>query len=224
MYALVNTTSDPLTQLATTHSPEEIAFVKRLLDAMFETNNTARAEIMAVSDTQAARLHKPASGAARTSLGGGEAASQTQQTQQTSAGLTIAQAEKCLASLVAEGWLDKSRARYYSLSPRALMELRGWLMETYNEPGGGAEEGDDGDGVEPPVHRIRLCAACREIVTSGQRCATEECECRLHAVCAAQLLGEQRARGCPKCGAAWTGEHLVGEKADRQFRRSRGGN
>ncbi|KAJ9649593.1 hypothetical protein H2199_000371 [Coniosporium tulheliwenetii] len=60
VYALVNVTSDPQTQLATTHSADEIAFVKRVLDAMFETNNTSRAEVMAVAGMQALRLCKPA--------------------------------------------------------------------------------------------------------------------------------------------------------------------
>ena len=34
IYALVNTTSDPLTQLATIYSADEIAFVKRVLEAL----------------------------------------------------------------------------------------------------------------------------------------------------------------------------------------------
>lgn len=76
----------------------------------------------------------------------------------------MSQAEAVLVGMVEEGWFEKSRAGYYSLSPRALMELRGWLVETYNEPPG--EEGeeseeDDGAGRE----RIKFCQACREIVT-----------------------------------------------------------
>ena len=69
-------------------------------------------------------------------------------------------AERVLASLVAEGWFELSKAGFYSLSPRALMELRGWLIETYNE---GADE--DGSEDEEWVERIKLCQACKEIVT-----------------------------------------------------------
>merc|ERR1711967_153296 len=58
IYALVNTTSDALTQMSTSFKAEEIAFVKRVLDAMFETYNTPRAEIMAITSMQALKLAK----------------------------------------------------------------------------------------------------------------------------------------------------------------------
>ncbi|KAI7650106.1 hypothetical protein KC319_g11120, partial [Hortaea werneckii] len=58
IYALVNTTSDALTQMSTSFKAEEIAFVKRVLDAMFETYNTPRAEIMAITGMQALKLAK----------------------------------------------------------------------------------------------------------------------------------------------------------------------
>ena len=77
-----------------------------------------------------------------------------------SQGLTKSEAERVLASLVAEGWFELSKGGYYSLSPRALMELRGWLIETYNE---GEEE--EGSEDEERVDRIKLCQACKEIVT-----------------------------------------------------------
>ena len=59
VYALVNVTSDALTQLATIHTADEIAFVKRVLDKMFDRNNTQRAEIMAVTSIQALKCAKP---------------------------------------------------------------------------------------------------------------------------------------------------------------------
>ena len=58
IYALVNTTSDALTQMATVHSADDIAFVKRVLDGMFETYNTPRAAIMAVTSMPALKLAK----------------------------------------------------------------------------------------------------------------------------------------------------------------------
>lgn len=133
LYALVNTTSDAITQLATTHTADEIAFVKRLLDAMFETNNTHRSEVMAVSATAALRLAKAQEG-------------------EQVASLTMMQAQRCLGALVEEGWLLCSRREFYSLSARALMELRGWLEEAYNDE-------------EEEVVKVRVCHACREIVT-----------------------------------------------------------
>ena len=145
VYALVNTTSDPLMQLATTYSADEIGFVKRLLDAMFDTNNTRRQEAMAVSDTQAIQLSR--------AEGGGRRESQAQ-TQEGSSGsaqsLTMTQAEIVLRRLVEEGWLEISRKGYYSLTPRALMELRAWLVTMYNEDN---------------EKKIKFCAACKDIIT-----------------------------------------------------------
>lgn len=208
LYALVNTASDAPTQLATTHSPDEIAFVKRVLDAMFETHNTRSKEVMAVTGMQAARLAKPPAGA-RASLGGdGEEGAQTQGS--AGHGLTIAQAERVMADMVAEGWFEKSRAGYFSLSPRALMELRGWLKDMYNEPAGEGEEEGEGEGLV----RVRDCEACREIVTVGQRCSNRDCPCRLHNICTQHFFRSQpNNRRCPRCKAEWTGRDFVGEKA-----------
>ena len=150
VYALVNTTSDPLSQLATTYTADEIAFIKRLLDSMFETNNTRRAEAMVVSGMQAMQLAKASSG---------DAARRESSTQQTQGGaaqsLSMSQAEIIMQQLVEEGWLEKSRKGFYSLSPRGVMELRGWLVATYND------EIDEGRRA----NKIKFCAACRDIIT-----------------------------------------------------------
>lgn len=77
----------------------------------------------------------------------------TQNTQGTSStGITQDRAEKLLGELVDEDRFEKSRAGFYSLSPRQLMELRGWLVETYNEE-------------EEEWQRIKSCNGCKEIVT-----------------------------------------------------------
>lgn len=149
-YALVNSTDDPITQLATSHTADEISYVKRVLDAMFETNNTPRKAIMAVSSTEAVRLAKAPSDSSRQTQNGSATQGSNGQS------LTMVQAEKTLKNLVVEGWLELSDKGYYSLSPRALMELRGWLIDTYND--------DDGDEDERDV-RIRTCMACKEIIT-----------------------------------------------------------
>ena len=150
VYALVNTTSDPLSQLATTYTADEIAFIKRLLDSMFETNNTRRAEAMVVSGMQAMQLAKASSGDASRRESG------TQQSQGGAAqSLSMSQAEMIMQQLVEEGWFEKSRKGFYSLSPRGLMELRGWLVATYND------EIDEGRRA----NKIKFCAACRDIIT-----------------------------------------------------------
>lgn len=103
---------------------------------------------MAITSMQAVRLHKlPTENRRETQGSAGQ-------------GLTMMQAEKMLKTLVEEGWFEKSRKGYYSLTPRALMELRGWLIETYNDFGD--EEDDDG---EERVVKVKLCFACKEIIT-----------------------------------------------------------
>lgn len=150
VYALVNTTSDPLTQLATTYSPDEIAFLKRLLDYMFATNNTRLCEGMVATQMQAVQLHKVPS-SERQSMGNDSTQTQTAAVQS----LRMTQAETMILHLIEEGWLQKSPKGYLSLTPRALMELRGWLVLTYND------ETFDGRVVE----RIKFCAACKDIIT-----------------------------------------------------------
>ena len=151
IYALVNTTSDPITQLATTYSADEIAFVKRVLDYMFEVNNTRRTEAMCISSMATAHLAKAGTvESQRRESGTGGGASQS---------LTLRDAENMMTRLSDEGWLEKSAKGFYSLSPRALMELKGWLCETYNDE---EEEADQEDG---PRIRIKMCKACGDIVT-----------------------------------------------------------
>ena len=70
----------------------------------------------------------------------------------------MGQAEKMLKTLVEEGWFERSKKGFYSLSPRALMELRGWLIETYNDL-------DDDEDDEDRVLKVKLCFACKEIIT-----------------------------------------------------------
>jgi len=155
IYALINSTSDPLMQLATVHTADEISFLKRLLDAMFETYNTIRQEVCAITSMQAMKLAKPPAEDRRETQNGSTTQGSSGQ------GLTLLQAEKMLLSLVDEGWFEKSRKGYYSLSPRALMELRGWLLETYN-----SVDSEDEDGAENPINKVKVCVACKDILTS----------------------------------------------------------
>ena len=198
MYAVVNAVSDAPTQLATTHSPDALAYVKRLLDAMFDTHNTPAREVLAVRATDALRLCK----APRERGSGGASAPSQTQGAAASAGLTMRQAEEVLATLVDEGWLAKSRAGFYSVAPRGLLELRGYLEDTYN----------DVDAEDGEWRRVKTCAACRDLVTVGLRCANQDCNVRLHGFCVEGFFRGMRVRKCA-CGAEWTGRDFVGEKA-----------
>ncbi|KAH8154318.1 uncharacterized protein LAJ45_02086 [Morchella importuna] len=214
IYALVNTASDELTQLATTHSADEIAFFKRVLDYMFDTNNTPAAEIMAVSDFDALRLNKNP-----------HAAEGTQSQSQAQSGLTKIQAEEALAGFVEEGWLERSEAGWFSLTSRALMELASYLTQTYNVAADESDS-DEGGGTRSGavVERIKQCYGCKEIITVGLRCQTRACNFRLHDSCANQYYRAQRGeKECPTCGAAWTGRDLVGEGAAARRRQSGAG-
>ncbi|KAK5957014.1 hypothetical protein OHC33_001383 [Knufia fluminis] len=190
-YALVNTTSDALTQVATIHTSDEIGYVKRLFDEMFDANNTERREAMCIAGKDALNLVRA-----------GRRETQTQQNgeSQTKFNLTAHEAEILLSKLVAEGWLEKSAKGFYSLSPRGLMELKGWLVETYND-----EEND--------IRKIKSCEACKEIITVGQRCPNRDCPVRLHDICTQAFFRVQRNRICPTCKTEWDGKHYVGEKA-----------
>jgi non-structural maintenance of chromosomes element 1 len=151
VYALVNNTSDPLTQLATTYNADEIAFVKRLLDAMFDgpANNNTK-EAMCLSTMDAVQLGR----------GGNRRETQNGISQAAHSTMRIDEAEAMLEKLNIEGWLEKSRSGFHTLSPRALMELKGWLVETYNEP---AEDGEQSEEVRRD--KIKFCHACKEIIT-----------------------------------------------------------
>ncbi|KAF9697176.1 hypothetical protein EKO04_005022 [Ascochyta lentis] len=216
-YALVNKTSDSLTQLATRFSAGEIAYIRRLLDAMFDTNNTPTREILAVKQMDASQLARPRRG--RQSQATAPADEDASASQAADTGITIAEADNVLDALVADQFLRLSRAKYYSLAPRALMELHSYLKETYNET---PEDGDD----DEPLIRIRDCEGCREIVTFGIRCNNRECGVRWHDRCANQYYRGKSSEGkkCPKCKTVCTGNVYVGERADRvQSRNSRDG-
>lgn len=184
---------------------------------MFETFNTPRHEVMAITSMQAMKLNKTPSGNPRQTQDGAETQGSVGQS------LTIGQAEKMLKTLVEEGWFERSQKGYYSLSPRALMELRGWLLETYND----VEEEDDEDVAHK---KIKQCFACKEVITTvwkafiifellsltsmqGQRCQKRTCPCRLHDICTQNFFRTQKSKKCPLCQTDWTGKDYVGERA-----------
>lgn len=118
-------------------------------------------------------------------------------------GVTNEQAEKTLNGLVAEGWFERSKEGWYTLSPRALLELQTWLVNEYNDED---TEGDD-------WQRIKFCEACKGIVTVGRRCAELDCNVRLHDICQEAFLSSRPNRNCPRCETEWDGGHFVGQRA-----------
>ena len=129
----MNTTSDPFSQLATTHSLSEIAYLRALLTAIFDTANSVHEEIYAVRSTDALNLSS--------SQG---------------VGLTKTAGEAAVDAFIREGWLEKSKAGFITLSPRGLLELRGYLLDVFND------EGEEGDAR---TDKIRSCHVCAEIIT-----------------------------------------------------------
>lgn len=106
---------------------------------------------------QAIKLHKSPTEDVRQTQNGSETQGSAGQ------GLTMGQAEKMMKTLVEEGWFEKSIKGFYSLSPRALMELRGWLWETYND----VEDDEEEDGRVSK--KIKQCFACKELITTVSR-------------------------------------------------------
>ncbi|KAF4452812.1 hypothetical protein F53441_4431 [Fusarium austroafricanum] len=210
IWALVNTASDPQTQLATTYSPEELSFIKRVLDAMFEKFNTPRMEVMAITEMQAIKLARP-------NRRESQIDAETQTQTPVDRGLKHSEVEAALASLVEGGWFEKSNEGFYSLSPRALLELRPWLVETYNDPDLGPHD----------WQRIKFCEACKDPVTVGLRCAEGDCNFRLHEVCEEAFWRTRRDNKCPRCSTDWSGHKFTGERAVTStdtFQRGRRGN
>ncbi|OAA68958.1 Nse1 non-SMC component of SMC5-6 complex [Cordyceps fumosorosea ARSEF 2679] len=200
VYAFVNTASDPQTQLATTFRHDELAFVKRALEAMFDKYNTPRMEVMALTDMQAVKLARPNRRESTIHRSDDEP---TQSQANIDKGLKHSEVEIVLENLIGGGWFEKSREGFYSLTPRALLELRPWLVGTFNDPD--AEAGE--------WQRIKFCEACKDIVTVGGRCAEPDCNFRIHDICEDAFWRMKRSKTCTRCSREWTGDLYVGERA-----------
>ncbi|ERT02567.1 DNA repair protein Nse1 [Sporothrix schenckii 1099-18] len=243
VWVLVSTDKDPKSHLAVLFTPRKLAFIHRLLDALFDTYNTPRIEALCITEQQALKLSRPPRTAARPSVGGeadgagagagagadadGNAAAAAARDK----GLKHSVVLSLLASLVRQGWLAKSAQGFYALTTRALLELEPFLVDQYNEEPTGT--------TATTWQRIKYCAACRELITSGLRCATPTCTLRLHDHCEEAFWRSQAARNttttttnsnhrhrhrCPQCDAPWgkaedaNGEvegklHFIGERA-----------
>lgn len=204
IYGLVNTQSDPQTQLATTYNPEELAFIKRALDGMFDKYNTPRMEVLAITEMQAIKFARPNPNTRQSQPTPTMGDDTTQAASLTAdKGLKHSEVESVLASLVDGGWFEKSREGFYAVTSRALLELRPWLIETYNDP----------DAEPNEWQRVKFCEACRDLVTYGLRCSEPDCTLRLHDICQDAFWRARRSKNCPKCSNEWSGNHYVGERA-----------
>jgi hypothetical protein len=112
LFAFINTVSDDPMQLGTLHNPDEIKFIRVMLEEMFDKNNEVEsAEIMAITATQAVNLKSR---------------------QKDEIKLSAKEINSLLDDLVANGWLRLSENKYYNLTPRAVAELQPYLLETFN--------------------------------------------------------------------------------------------
>jgi non-structural maintenance of chromosomes element 1 len=162
-------------------------------------------EVMCLDEMQANKLRSAPRREANEMDDGEEEEDAPAPTQQAQLkGLKSSEAEAMMRSMVDEGWFERSQtAGLYSLTPRALMELRSWLIESFNDPDAGPDE----------WQRIKFCEACKEVVTVGQRCAERDCNVRIHDICQDAFWRTRRDKKCPKCETVWDGAHFVGEKA-----------
>ncbi|KAH0827088.1 Nse1 non-SMC component of SMC5-6 complex-domain-containing protein [Lanmaoa asiatica] len=182
MYAVVNTKDDEIAQIATEYTPLEIAYFKAVVEQIM----LASREAYSVSSLAALR-----------------------EVGSLKSNMTKSQAEVVLGSLVAKGWLLKSRRARYSLSTRALLELLPYLKSNYPE-------------------ECLECTICMEIVTRGAGCNTPNCKTKIHHHCFRKLRA--RRAQCPTCGTDWPQDaknlKLVGEAAVKdgqdEGRRTRG--
>ncbi|KAJ6262847.1 hypothetical protein Dda_1404 [Drechslerella dactyloides] len=230
-YSLVNSSDDEIIRLATTHTPDEISFFKRLLDDMFDVNNTIHAEIMAIKGMRAISLNKNPPSERENRVVATQGANGEETTQVIAGagiGLTKSEAEDCLARFVNEGWLERDGAGYHFLSTRSLLELEPYLLATYNVEE--EEEHEDGTVTKGPMKlRIKSCYLCKYLHTIGQRCSDPACNLRMHNHCAEHYFSKNPTGKCPTCQAEWKGDP-VGPKAARGgggsggagLRRSRG--
>jgi len=108
--------------------------MRAILAGIFETSNSLHEEVYAIRSSEAVNLSS-AQGV----------------------GLTKTAGEATIDKFIQEGWLVKSPAGFITLSERGLMELKGYLTETFND----LEDEEGG----PRINNVRTCYGCQEIIT-----------------------------------------------------------
>ncbi|KAJ7582781.1 Nse1 non-SMC component of SMC5-6 complex-domain-containing protein [Mycena floridula] len=179
MYGLINRKDDEVAQVATDYTPGEIAFFKAIVEQIMLASNESYS-VSSLAALREVRELKPKSN------------------------MTNTQAESVLNSFVAKGWLLKSKKGRFSLSTRTIMELGGYLKNTYPD-------------------EFLECLICKDMVTKGVACPAANCQVRLHFHC---FVNQRRTRStCSVCQENWGGEAKdmvpVGEAAARGDERRR---
>jgi non-structural maintenance of chromosomes element 1 len=120
------------------HSPSEIAFMRNLLVAIFDSANSLHEEVYAVKTIDAINMASAPG-----------------------VGITRSAAENLIDTFVQDGWLVHSKGGFVTLSERGLLELRDYLIETFND----VEEEEEEEEEVSRGNSIKQCRACEEIVT-----------------------------------------------------------
>lgn len=157
MYAVVNTRGDEIAQMATDYTPAEIAYFRAIVEQIMLASN----ECYSLSSLAALR-----------------------EVNSLKTNMSKSQAEAVLNSLVAKGWLLKSKRGRYSLSTRTLLELLPYLKSNYPD-------------------ECLECTICMEIVTRGVACTTAKCQTRMHQHCFTKLRARHARTQCPTCQCDW---------------------
>ncbi|KAL4068033.1 Nse1 non-SMC component of SMC5-6 complex-domain-containing protein [Scleroderma yunnanense] len=169
MYAVVNTRGDEIAQMATDYTPAEIAYFRTIVEQIMLAPN----ECYSLSSLAALR-----------------------EVNSLKANMTKSQGEAVLNSLVAKGWLLKSKRGRYSLSTRTLLELLPYLKSNYPD-------------------ECLECTICMEMVTRGVACTTAKCQSRMHQQCFMKFRAQKSQ--CPTCQCAWPQDvnalRPIGERA-----------
>jgi len=188
----VNAQDDEIIRNSTQFSADEIAFFKRLLDAMFDKHNTREAEVMAIKGMEALTLcknpqaEKPATQAVsqgRAGVGEDGASQPAQGTQMSGPGmgLTKKEAEEALAKFQDLQWLDRDRwvtrfqrSTLVNSSANLLIRKGFYFLTTRSilelelyllETYNVPEEVEEGEDPGPPLTRIKHCNGCKYIQT-----------------------------------------------------------
>ncbi|MBW0494208.1 hypothetical protein O181_033923 [Austropuccinia psidii MF-1] len=165
--ALVNTRSDSSSKLGSEFTPIEISLYKKIIDKIVLHSKNR----FCVSYHDAIRLSS-----------------------MLETPLKKSDAEKTLSAFVRKGWLSLSSNGFYTLSARARLELKAYLMENY------------GEDEQPPV-----CASCREVVMRGFKCPNGKCPKAMHEACL--INNARQSNACPACKSKWSFERRIGESA-----------
>ncbi|BFZ53921.1 hypothetical protein PYCC9005_000952 [Savitreella phatthalungensis] len=201
LWVFCNAVADGMTALATTHTADEVGWIRLLLRRMLVDNNTVRREALGCTTKEAILL-----------AGHPDTATH----------ITKAGAEKLLGRLVDEGWLDRSDRGWVSLSARAVAELGGYVdgrfgsrVRVRRRRRDGrllslATVGMEGDAEEVVMYDlppIKSCSLCRLACANGYRCADAYCLGRAHGSCLREYLTPQNSaststsvKKCPLCG------------------------